>query len=516
MRRKGKICTRRIAPCKINELYTTTPKRIVMKKHHTAAITLLLFIFSVQSVAQPTYNSNEEALPGIVSDHELTCAYQSRYIVTYSHSSNTNIRHYFTVQDMLASTPTITRFPLNIGYDPVGISILPIERYQVNDMRVNSNGICYFCGKKIEETLSVPPAIHEIGFIGMFSISDALNSTGVCTVFHLDVTTGLTRIEPSGNYSQVFAVGNSDYCPDPNNIIPTSYLVGLEYDTQNSTWFYDVVTPIHIIEKFTDVANCGGIIVSSKYLGDNYHIALRHTKNGPLRNYTYLNMLCSCNLYDMQTAVTSFGNIVACRKDNDPILMATRGGGEVTMAHSCYNIANGIAAYQLQTINLGDARVIQARYTPSSDYIYLTDLALFSRNLEPFFLAKYNTGSTNLISNTDWNATGTVFPYHEIQVTKCYNLESFFDASYSSEYIYVGGLDFSNQPNYFAEKYNYIGSSPSCFPATSFNDYHLLQNPMYSRIETDVELVYQRRPIVNTIQTAIVSTPVTPNSTCIH
>ena len=484
-------------------------------------IKLLLIIFISfsnigHSVAQPTYNSIIKNYSGINSNQDLTCEYMNRYIVSYSHSSITSTQHFFTVQDMQASTPVIKRFSLNIGSE-FGNSFTPTITYRLNDMKVSTNGICYFCGTRITEYYSSPFTIENVGFIGMFSIAKVLNGSDTCTILHINGTGALTRIEPRGSYEQVFAVGVSDgYSVDPYNNTPASFLVGLESNSQNTEWYYDIVMPIHYTEQFTDVISCGGIIVSSKYMDDNYHIGLRQTKNGPLRDNYYLGLLSYCNYYDMHTAVNSAGVAVACRKYKDPILMVTK-SGPTTMAHSCYNVANGIAAYFLYTVTPGDAQIFKARYTPSTDYISLLDLSVRYGSHVPLFLAKDNTGTQSIISQTNWLSSGSFYPYLDITidetVSNCRSLESFSSAS-TTEYLYINGINTSDQPMYLAEKFSHIGQFPSCMPSGNLKYFFDLQTPSFSRILAPLECLYAHVLIEDPIRQAIVSTSITAYTTC--
>ncbi len=493
-----------------------------MKKNRLYYIAMLLLFHAGNSAAQtPAYNSSKSSLTGIASNYERSCEFMSRYLVTYSHSTSSSVHHFFTVQDMHASSPTVKRFPLNIGYEPSGISIQTSILYQVNDMRMSDNGVCYFCGSRVTETHTAPITTESIGFIGFFSINDVLNNTGTCTILHIVGTGSLSRIEPGGSYEQIFAVGNSDsYSFDPFKSTPASLLVGLEYDYANAQWKYDMVTPISNTEQFTDVVNCGGIIVSSIFLNDNYHIGLRHTKNGPLRNNLCFNMLSYCNIYDMQTATTPIGTKVAYRKNNDHVLMASRGSGLVTMAHSCYDIADGIAAYSLYAADIDDARISEARYTSYSEYVSLSDIATRSGDSKALFLAINNSSNKCQISQTDWYASGSYFPYYEIAIPNsvlvCRNVEEFFNSSHSNEYLYLEGYNSSGQPTYFAEKFNFSGIIQSCLPNTISNQFVKLDTPTFTRDYYPLDYLCKDCEIQSIDTYNIVSTSVTISNTCSH
>lgn len=484
------------------------------------AIALMTIMHFSQSVAQTPYSSKREILSGINSVHELSCEYMLRYIVSHSQSNSSFLQHYFTIQDMDTTLIRISRFSLNLGSNPGAFSILPSVKFVVHDMKVSDNGICFFCGTRKEEYSLGNQPDDSIGFIGMFPLDDVWNSTGTCEILLINGTSTLTRIEPRGSYEQVFAVGLTNSVginPFKTNLI--SCLVGLEYDYLNSGWYYDMVIPLSATEQFTDVADCGyGVITSSRYIGDNYHIGLRHTKNGPLSSIVYRSMLNNCNKYDMQTATTG-GNVVSCRKDNDPILLSSQ-GGNVTMAHSCYNVANGIATYLLDAINYGDAQVLDAKYTYAPSYISLKDIAVYSSGLKPFFLATDNTG-TSLISKTDWSTTGT-YIYFETSINNtdiaCMNLERFIHSS--SEYYYIGGLTSSNQPAFYAQKLILSGLILSCLTGSSpIKSFVPLQTPIFSSTppgSTEIFCQISHQSVSDIISQSFTSTSVTPNTTCSH
>ena len=491
-----------------------------MKKLQTVAIILLLITLSCHSVAQTTFSTKRELQGDLYSNKVLTCEFMSKYVITYSTNNNSNIRHYFTIQNMY--TNEVKRFPMNIGYDPVNILPINYTRYVLHDMKVSTDGVCYFCGCRITGTNGASPSVTSKGFIGKFSVEYALNSdTHHINIYFIEGTAELTRIEPNGSYEQIFAVGYSDgFSLDPYNNTPCSYLVGLDRYPQGSILHYDLVRPTLYFERFTDVANASGIIVTSKYDNDNYHIGLRHTKNGPLNDNLYLTQINNCNKYDMATAVTPSNVSVACRKNNDPILMSSEGGGEVTMAHSCYNVANGIAAYLLYVHDLGDARVSKARYSAATSYIHLNDITTYSANPKAFFLATDNTNSSSLLSQTDWLSSGVGLMYPEYSFSSsnliCQDLECFCD-SYSSQYLYIGGYTSSHIPAYYAKNLTSSSSLFSCLPGYSFKNFIQLQNPTYSSgsgvVLDNEQLTYE---VTDFISHLIVPTTITPTTTCIY
>ena len=498
-------------------IYINPQKHNVMKKLQTVAIILLLITLSCHSVAQTTFSTKRELLGGLNSNKVLTCEFMSKYVITYSTNNNSNIRHFFTIQNMYNNV--VIRFPMSIGYDPV-IPATNYTKYVVNDMKVSTDGVCYFCGRRISGINGMSSSVTSKGFIGKFSIADVIsNNTPNIKLFIIDGTAELTRIDPSGSYEQVFAVGYSDgFSLDPYNNTPCSYLVGLDRNPQGSTWHYDLVRPTLYFERFTDVANASGIIVTSKYDNDNYHIGLRHTKNGPLNDNLYLTQINNCNKYDMATAVTPSNVSVACRKNNDSILMSSDGGGGVTMAHSCYNVANGIAAYLLYVHDLGDARVSKARYSAATSYIHLNDITTYSANPKAFFLATDNTNSSSLLSQTDWLSSGVGLMYPEYSFSSsdliCQDLECFCDSSYS-QYLYIGGYTSSHIPAYYAKNLTSSSSLFTCLPGHSFKNFIQLQNPTYSSGSgVDLDNTYFPHEVSEIIVQNIVATTITPTTTC--
>ena len=230
-------------------------------------------------------------------------------------------------------------------------------------------------------------------------------------------------------------------------------------------------------------------------------------------------MLNNCNKYDMQTATTG-GNVVACRKDNDPILLSSQ-NEYVTMAHSCYNVANGIATYLLQAVNNGNAQLVDAQYTSAPSYVSLKDIAVCIDGLKSFFLTTDNTGTSH-ISQTDWSTTGT-YIYSEIPVNStdiaCMRLERFFRNSW--EYYYIGGLTSSSQPAFYAQRLFASNSFfvISCLPSSSYKSFIPLQTPIYTSTSPGlIEIVCQinHQLVTDTTSHSFTSTSVTPNTTCNH
>ena len=111
-----------------------------MKKSFNLFIVAVLIATALE--AQSTFATKIESLTSLQSDKELVCNYSSRYIVSYQHSTNVSgVRHYFIVHD--TQNGTVARFPMSADYDPYGISLHPTT-YYINDMKVSSDGVCWF------------------------------------------------------------------------------------------------------------------------------------------------------------------------------------------------------------------------------------------------------------------------------------------------------------------------------------------------------------------------------------
>ncbi len=482
-----------------------------MKHSYLTLIILLTAIPFCQSVAQTSYNSKRETIGSFNCNKEIVCDHASRYIVTYSHNMSSTPPHYFTVQDM--QNNIIKQFPLNIGSASITPTISPITRYEINDMKVGDLNYVYFCGSRQIITVSPTYTSVSVGFIGRFSLTDALGSGGNVEIFFIDGTTAFGKIEPRGSLNQVFAVGSTDVFDIFSNTY-YSCLVGLEYNNQSSSWKYDLVEPSNLTERFTDVAFSGGIIVSSRFINNNYLIGIRHTKNGPLCDPENYSLLSNCNLYDMQNVVTPGGVAVAFRKENDPILLASR-GGNVTMAHSCYNIASGIAAYEIYLADLGDARISQIRYLPSTNYVTLKNINLSFNHATAFFLANDATAHNDLIPAITWTSTPSLCPTRTISNSsdmKCQGLSRFYKSNY--EYIYVGGCgSSSNNPAYYAQRNTSLTSL--CLPTPALYFTTNLTVPAYTVNPTmTINNLSCGRAISSTLIQPFTPVAVTPTTTC--
>ena len=477
---------------------------------HKISFVIFLTILSLnQSFAQSSYNSTRQTLGGLLCDKEIVCDYLERYVVTYSHNNSSLIRHYFTIQDM--TTNTTKRIPLNIGYDPITPTTY-FTRFEINDMKVGVNGLCYFCGTRINKNnTSTKPDSN--GFIGRFSIADAMGSGGNFDILIIPETNTLTRIEPRGNYQQIFAIGLADVVSFATNTKIT-YLVGLEQNLQTLNWYYDIVEPVDPFEQFTDVAHSAGIIVSSKYHNNNYTIGIRHTKNGPLSDNTNLSLLQNCNKYDMQyTTLPSSGVAVAYRKNYDPILLSSI-GGDVTMAHSCNSSSKGIAAYLLYVANLGDARISKIRYASSSNYLSLINTCSYFLNSRAYFLTKDASSHVDRLSWTNWSATGSSFPFSETLFNSsdmtCQGMARYYK---TTEYFYIGGYNSSNTPKYYAQNLSPAGLIITCFPSSTSNSFYPLSVPSFTS-GSGVSKVKTLKPVYTLFNPSFTPATVTPTPEC--
>ena len=387
-------------------------KQLIIKK--TGII--LLILISWNAAAQPLYNGKHIHLQTTSRDKEITWCDQSRYIVTYYHkASSSGIRHHFIVQDL--TTNTIKQFSFDAYYSSA--FMLHPTTITIDDMKIDGNGECWFCGKKsIETEATFYPGIgwtyetDDYGIVGHFSLYDVISGSGNYELFTIYGTGGLIRIEPRGNYRQVFMVGYPYGCSFDANGNPTaSCLVGLGYDSYTAQWKYDIVQPSDPNELFTDVADAGaGIVVASCFKNDHYSIGLRHTKKGTLSNPQILPYLYNINIYDMQLATTGTGTPVAWREDADPVFLAAGSNGSaLSLAYSCSNIAYGIASFGLAVPNMGDVQITAAKHIISYSYLELIDCKAYSSNFATDFLIFDNSSNHYGIRSIDWLSGFTSF-----------------------------------------------------------------------------------------------------------
>ena len=458
-----------------------------MKKSFNLFIVAVLIATALE--AQSTFATKIESLTSLQSDKELVCNYTSRYIVSYQHSTNVSgVRHYFIVHD--TQNGTVARFPMSADYDPYGISLHPTT-YYINDMKVSSDGVCWFCGRKevLSSTGTFIPGIgwgtqiDNYGFVGKFSLTDVLAGNGSYNLFTLTTTQELTRIEPRGNYQQVFMVGYPHNCTvdaDGNPI--ESCLVGLGYDYSTNEWKHDVVVPVDTTEMFSDLVNTGdGIVVASRFVGDHYTIGLRHTKNGPLRDITYLSWLSSSNKYLTNTAyIFSTGKTVSWRRDTDPLFLSSDGnGGGLALTHSCDDSTAihlfptlptppGLVSYKLYVNNPGNVSITDAYFINTLNYIALKDASAANSGQKTELLVDDSANSRWTIYTFPWNnppSSGNIKCFVD---KSSYSWQGIAHMGYNPEYTYIGGHNPLGRYSYSA-----FGSIPptsiQCFEKDAFS-----------------------------------------------
>ena len=462
-----------------------------MKKSFNLFIVAVLIATALE--AQSTFATKIESLTSLQSDKELVCNYSSRYIVSYQHSTNVSgVRHYFIVHD--TQNGTVARFPMSAGYNPNGISQHPTT-YYINDMKVSSDGVCWFCGRKevLSSTGTFIPGIgwgtqiDNYGFVGKFSLTDVLAGNGSYNLFTLTTTQELTRIEPRGDYQQVFMVGYPHNCTvdaDGNPI--ESCLVGLGYDYSTNKWLHDVVVPVDTTEMFSDLANTGdGIVVASRFVGDHYTIGLRHTKNGPLRDNTYLLWLSNSYKYLTNTAyLYPNSEIVTWRRDTAPLYLSSDGnGGNLALSHSCgevppsappflpggtTNDPTGLASYKLYVNNPGNVSITGAYFISTPNYIALKDASSTHNSQKTELLVDDSTNSQWVIYTFPWNnppSSGNIKCFVD---KSSYSWQGIAHMGYNPEYTYIGGHNPLGRYSYSA-----FGSIPptsiQCFEKDAFS-----------------------------------------------
>lgn len=463
-----------------------------MKKSFNLFIVAVLIATALE--AQSTFATKIESLTSLQSDKELVCNYTSRYIVSYRHSTNVSgVRHYFIVHD--TQNGTVARFPMSAGYNPNGISQHPTT-YYINDMKVSSDGVCWFCGRKevLSSTGTIIPGIgwgiqiDNYGFVGKFSITDVLAGNGSYNLFTLTTTQELTRIEPRGDYQQVFMVGYPHNCTvdaDGNPI--ESCLVGLGYDYSTNKWLHDVVVPVDTTEMFSDLANTGdGIVVASRFVGNHYTIGLRHTKNGPLRDNTYLSWLSNSYKYLTNTAyLYPNSEIVTWRRDTDPLFLSSDGnGGNLALSHSCDNSTAiyifpneptppGLASYKLYVNNPGNVSITGAYFISTPNYIALKDASSTHNSQKTKLLVDDSTNSQWAIYTFPWNNPPSSGNIKCFVGKSSYSWQGIAYMGYNPEYTYIGGHNPLGRYSYSA-----FGSIPAngkqCFGWDTFSIINLL------------------------------------------
>lgn len=478
-----------------------------MKKSFNLFIVAVLIATALE--AQSTFATKIESLTSLQSDKELVCNYTSRYIVSYRHSTNVSgVRHYFIVHD--TQNGTVARFPMSAGYDPNGISQHPTT-YYINDMKVSSDGVCWFCGRKevLSSTGTIIPGIgwgiqiDNYGFVGKFSITDVLAGNGSYNLFTLTTTQELTRIEPRGDYQQVFMVGYPHNCTvdaDGNPI--ESCLVGLGYDYSTNKWLHDVVVPVDTTEMFSDLANTGdGIVVASRFVGKHYTIGLRHTKNGPLRDNTYLLWLSNSYKYLTNTAyLYPNSEIVTWRRDTDPLFLSSdENGGNLALSHSCgelppsvqppsipglnNELPTGLASYKLYVNIPGNVSITGAYFISTPNYIALKDASSTHNSQKTKLLVDDSTNSQWAIYTFPWNNPPSSGNIKCFVGKSSYSWQGIAYMGYNPEYTYIGGHNPLGRYSYSA-----FGSIPAngkqCFGWDTFsvNNLHNMQHTSGSTV----------------------------------
>ena len=457
----------------------------------------MLILLSWNTAAQPSYNGKHIYLQTTSRDKEITWCDQSHYIVTYFHkASASGIRHHFIVQDM--TTNNAKQFSLDAYYSSA--FVLHSTTITINDMKIDGNGECWFCGKKSTETEAIYyPGIgwmyetDDYGIVGHFSLYDVISGSGNYELFTIYGTGGLTRIEPRGNYGQVFMVGYPYGCTFDASGNPTaSCLVGLGYNSFTAQWKYDIVHPSDPNELFTDVTDAGaGIAVVSRFKNDHYHIGLRHTKKGMLGTPNLFSFLYNINIYDMQLATTGSGTPVAWRKDADPVFLAAGNyGSALSLAYSCNNIANGIASFELAVPNIGDVQITAAKHIISYSYLELIDCKAYSNNFATDFLIYDNSSNQYGISSIDWLSGSTSFTgascsesdYIWQSITSYDSISSNGNNTYS--FRYIAGHKPDNTPVF--TKYHSLPVISKCIDNTTYS----IQNLTIPTTSPVVKMVY--------------------------
>jgi len=367
-------------------------------------------------------------------------------------------------------TNTTKIIPLNAYYTG-GIS-LNYTDITINDMKATDNGECWFCGMKSTESAGISPylpTVSKCGFIGHFSINDVISGSGTYEICLIRGTENLTKIEPRGDYQQLFLVGyreNSAIDPYGNPI--SSCIVG--YDPYGSHK-YDIAYPLNLDEIISDVTTVGvGVVFSSYYLYDHYHIGLRHVKNGPIREDFNLETLGRSNKYDILTAIPISSSILPpWREYQDPVILSSSlSSNIISMAHSCSNNYYGVATYKLYMYGNGDARISKARLINTPSYCKLCDLKVSSDNIT-YYLTEDATLNQCILHETDWNSYTFGMKYTSRYCNRNdYIWQSIIDYDSVHTYLYISGHKPNGSPIYAAYR-NVNSIIAPCIPRTNHN-----------------------------------------------
>ena len=465
-----------------------------MKQSHLPKFILCALFLFCTATALP-YNGKTALLNNLNYDKELTCTHASRYVVTYHHSASTSgIRHYFSVQDMTTGSSVL--FPLDAFYTPN----TPLREITltINDLKIDDNGQCWFCGQKSIATNSgvfVPgmgwqDITIDYGVVGFFSVTDVLDGSGSYQMFTLQQTSSITRIEPRSYYEQTFMIGYLHNGPVDTQGNPMgSCLVGLNYDHESTQWQYSIATPDNSLEQFSDIAHCGmGIVVASRYLGDWRHVGLRYFKNGPIADNPDFGHFSLCNKYDISTATNAHASSGLRRKDSDPLMLASsQGGANLTLAFACDSTAYGIAAYKIQVVDLGDVRIGNGMLLAASTYSALIDCKVPSASSPTDFLVDDIANSRRSLQSVDWVSDPGSIPLRTgascLYSNYSWQSITHFDSA-SYRFRLAAGHRSDGKPSYSC--YKSLPSPTSLSPCISSDRYYIyaLSTPSYASGES--------------------------------
>lgn len=283
--------------------------------------------------------------------------------------SQGNGAHQFVIIN--TSTGGIRKVPFQIG-SAGSVSLNGITGHTIYDIDV-SNGICYFCGAEHQEQQGVP---SMVGFVGRFSVDEAINGSGQIDMIKIEATTLIKKIAVSGEGRlQIFAL--AEVPADPRfmtvyETFNTTCLVDLE-ELDGNMYSY-IVAPANSSEVFTDLDMInGGVVVVSRFLRNHQSFCLRNMKNGngPITDPYNWTTIQNGSIYTNSNTPRTY------RPENDPILID--GNSDFVVAHAVdSNGTHGVATYRMDLVNIGVFAMNDARYWSSTSHESILDLSVYA------------------------------------------------------------------------------------------------------------------------------------------
>lgn len=413
--------------------FSTNPRWLI--------VTVLLSLAALsESTAQTS--SAIDIIPSVTSTKEMVkaCEWNNQsYLVCYSKGPG---GHLFELIN--TATGAVRKVPFQIGTTG-SVSMNGITGHQIYDMDVDE-GYCYFCGAEGWFQQGVP---SSIGFVGRFSVDEAINGSGQIDMIKVEATTLIKKIAVSGEGRlQIFAL--AEVPADPRfmtvyETFNTTCLVDLE-ELDGNMYSY-IVAPANSSEVFTDLDMInGGVVVVSRFLRNHQSFCLRNMKdgNGPITDpYNWTTIQNGSIFANLSQPNTN-------RPEDAPILID--GDQRFIVAHSVdSNGVHGVATYRMELTNIGSFVMNSARLWPSADSESLLDLSTYSMDQAAVLTTN---GSTYQIKDISTYGFGKIFSC----ASSSYRLSAV--SSLINGRFHMAGHNSSNKFCYMSQAVS--SSVPSC------------------------------------------------------